>query len=66
MSLAMPQGLQRGAVSLGLLIFTGWAVDVNLPWGYTLVIAMCALWAIYGVYRTVVQARAPQKATDLV
>ena len=66
MSLAMPQGLQRGAVSLGLLIFTGWAVDVNLPWGYTLVIAMCTLWAIYGVYRTVVQARAPQKATDLV
>ena len=66
MSLAIPQGIRRGAITLGLAIGFGWAIDTALPWGYTLVIGMCMLWGIFGVYRTVVQARAEQKDMDLV
>ena len=66
MSLAVPQGIRRGIVTLGLAIGFGWAVDTELPWGYTLVIAMCMLWGIFGVYRTVVQARAEKEAMDLI
>ncbi|MBT4065826.1 MAG: hypothetical protein HOE76_01225 [Euryarchaeota archaeon] len=66
MRLALPQGIRRGVLSLGLAIGLGWAVDTELPWGYTLLIAMCTLWAIFGVYRTVVQVRAEKKSTDLV
>ena len=66
MRLALPQGIRRGAITLGLAIGLGWAVDTELPWGYTLVIAMCMLWGIYGVYRTVVQARAQEMPMDMV
>jgi len=66
MRLAIPQGIRRGALTLGLAIGFGWAVDTELPWGYTLVIAMCMLWGIFGVYRTVVQARAEKQDMDLV
>ena len=66
MSLAVPQGIRRGIVTLGLAIGFGWAVDTELPWGYTLVIAMCMLWGIFGVYRTIVQARAEKEAMDLI
>ena len=66
MSLAVPQGIRRGVVTLALAIGFGWAVDTELPWGYTLVIAMCMLWGIFGVYRTVVQARAEKEAMDLI
>ena len=66
MSLAVPQGIRRGIVTLGLAIGFGWAVDTELPWGYTLVIAMCMLWGIFGVYRTVVQARTEKEAMDLI
>lgn len=66
MRLAVPQGIRRGAIALGLAIGLGWAVDTELPWGYTLVIGMCMLWGIYGVYRTVVQARAQEMPMDMV
>ena len=66
MSLAIPQGIRRGAISLGLAIGFGWAIDTALPWGYTLVIGMWLLWGIFGVYRTVVQARAEKQDMDLV
>ena len=66
MSLAIPQGIRRGVITLGLAIGFGWAIDTALPWGYTLVIGMCLLWGIFGVYRTVVQARAEPKDMDLV
>jgi len=66
MKLAVPQGIRRGVVTLGLAIGFGWAVDSELPWGYTLVIAMCMLWGIYGVYRTVIQARAVAQPMDMV
>ena len=35
-------------------------------WGIILLTGMLMLWAIFGVYRTVVQARAPKQYTDLV
>lgn len=66
MTLAIPQGIRRGVITLGLAIGFGWAVDTALPWGYTLVIGMCLLWGIFGVYRTVVQARAEKQDMDLV
>ena len=66
MSLAMPQGIRRGVLAIGLAIGLGWGVDSELPWGYNLVIAMCTLWAIFGVYRTIVQARAEAKPEDQV
>lgn len=66
MSLAIPQGIIRGVMTLSMLILLGWAVDSHLPWGYSLVIGMCTLWGIFGVYRTVVEARAPKQAKDIV
>ena len=65
-SLAVPQGLRRGALAAGLGIFFAYLVDDGQPWGYVLVVGMLTLWAVYGVYRTVVQARAPKTYTDLV
>ena len=66
MSLAVPQGIRRGLLSIGLAIGLGWAIDSHLPWGYNLLIGMCMLWAFFGVYRTVVQARAEAKPEDQV
>ena len=65
-SLAVPQGLRRGVLGSGLAILFAYLVDDGQPWGYVLVVGMLTLWAIYGVYRTIVQARAPQQYTDLV
>ncbi len=66
MRLALPQGIRRGVLTLGMAIAFGWAVDTALPWGYTLVILMCLLWGVFGVYRTVVQARAVENPSDMV
>jgi hypothetical protein len=65
-SLAVPQGLRRGVLASGLAILFAYLVDDGQPWGYALVAGMLTLWAIYGVYRTIVQARAPKEYTDLV
>ena len=66
MSLAVPQGIRRGVMAIGLAIFLGWGIDTHLPWGYNMVIGLCMLWAIFGVYRTIVQARAEAKPIDQV
>ena len=65
-SLAVPQGIRRGVLAIGIAIGLGWGIDSELPWGYNLVIAMLMLWSIFGVYRTVVQARAEAKPEDQV
>ncbi len=65
-SLAVPQGLRRGVLASGLAILFAYLVDSDQPWGYALVAGMLTLWAIFGVYRTIVQARAPKDYTDLV
>ena len=65
-SLAVPQGLRRGVLAAGLAVLFAYLVDSGQPWGYALVAGMLTLWAIYGVYRTIVQARAPKQYTDLV
>jgi len=65
-SLAVPQGLRRGVLSAGLAVLFAYTVDSGQPWGYVLVTGMLTLWAIFGVYRTIVQARAPKIYTDLV
>ena len=66
MRLAVPQGIRRGVLGLGSLLAFGWAVDDSQPWGYSFLLGMCALWAIFGVYRTIVQARAEPNHEDLV
>jgi hypothetical protein len=65
-SLAIPQGVRRGALAAGLGLLFAYLVDNSQPWGYSLVAGMLTLWAVFGVYRTIVQARAPKQYTDLV
>jgi hypothetical protein len=57
MELAIPQGIRRGAMSLILLFLAIYGFEI---WdGYLVaVISFCSLWAGYGVYRTIVQAKA--------
>ena len=64
--LAVPQGIRRGLLAAGLGLGFAWAVDSNQPWGYALLLGMLTLWAAYGVYRTIVQARADAVTKDLV
>ncbi|MEC7722922.1 MAG: choice-of-anchor V domain-containing protein [Candidatus Thermoplasmatota archaeon] len=64
--LAVPQGIRRGLLAAGLGLGFAWAVDSNQPWGYALLLGMLTLWAAYGVYRTIVQARADPVTKDLV
>lgn len=65
-SLAIPQGIRRGLVSVILVALLAWTMKNNLAYGYSLVVAMLSLWSIFGVYRTIVQARAEKKYTDLI
>lgn len=65
-SLAIPQGVRRGALSALLLVGFAWTVDNDQSWEVLLSVGMLTLWAIFGVYRTIVQARAPAQAKDLV
>ena len=65
-SLAIPQGLRRGALSAGLLLLFAYVMDNDSGWQVRLAVGMCALWAMYGVYRTIAQARAEPQAKDLV
>ena len=65
-SLAIPQGLRRGALSAGLLILFAYLMDNDSGWQLSLTVGMCTLWAMYGVYRTVAQARAEPQPEDLV
>ena len=66
MSLAVPQGVRRGILSFALILLFAWTIDSSQSWGIVLLVGMLTLWAIFGVYRTVVQARAPKQYTDLV
>ena len=65
-SLAIPQGVRRSAVFAVLLIGFAWTVDNDQSWEVLLSMAMLTLWAFFGVYRTIVQARAPAQSKDLV
>ena len=66
MRLAVPQGIRRGLLTIAVLLAFGWAVDDGQPWGYALVLGMLTLWGMFGVYRTIVQARADPEHQDLV
>jgi len=65
-SLAIPQGVRRSAVAAIMMILFAWAVDGGQSWQVLLTLGMLALWAIYGVYRTIVQARAVAQPKDMV
>ncbi len=49
-----------------MLLLFAWAVDGGQSWQVLLTLGMLALWAIYGVYRTIVQARAVAQPKDMV
>jgi hypothetical protein len=66
MRLAVPQGLRRGLLSAALVLLFAWSIDSSQSWGVILVCLMIMLWSIFGVYRTIVQARAPKQYTDMV
>ena len=66
MSLAIPQGFRRGVLSIATILLFAWSLDSSQSWGIILLTGMTMLWAIFGVYRTIVQARAPKQYTDLV
>ena len=66
MSLAVPQGVRRGILSMITILMFAWSLDSSQAWGIILLTGMLMLWAIFGVYRTVVQAKAPKQYTDLV
>ena len=66
MRVAVPQGIRRGLLSVGLAVSFAWSVDSGQTWGVSLVTGMLTLWAIFGVYRTIVQARANEKSIDLI
>ena len=66
MSLAVPQGGRRGILSFAMILLFAWTIDSSQSWGIVLLVGMLTLWAIFGVYRTIVQARAPKQYTDLV
>ena len=66
MSLAVPQGVRRGILAIIAVLIFAWSIDSTQSWGVILLTGMLMLWAIFGVYRTVVQARAPKEYTDLV
>jgi hypothetical protein len=65
-SLAIPQGVRRSAVAALLLVMFAWAVDGGQSWEIMLSLGMLSLWALYGVYRTIAQARASPQTKDLV
>jgi hypothetical protein len=65
-SIAVPQGILKGVVSLGLLIIFGWAWDSGQAWGTLLVLGMLTLWGGYSTYRIIAQAQAPANDMDLV
>ena len=66
MRIAVPQGIRRGLLSIVLAVVFAWTIDSGMSWGYNLVTGMLTLWALFGVYRTIVQARAPEKSIDLI
>ncbi len=66
MRLAVPQGIRRGLLFIGLSYFFFWTLDSGKEYGWSLVVGMLALWAGYGVYRTYSQAKAPVKIDDML
>ena len=56
MSLAVPQGVRRGLLTVLALLF-GWSIDSGQSWGAILLCLMIFLWSAFGVYRTIVQAK---------
>ena len=65
-SIAVPQGIIKGVITLGLLIGFGWAWDNSQAWGTLLVIGMMTLWSGYSTYRIIAQAQAPANDMDRV
>jgi len=65
-SLAIPQGVRRSFVAALVLLMFAWAVDNEKSWEVLLSLGMLFLWAMYGVYRTILQARTPPQTKDLV
>ena len=62
--LAYPQALRRGLISaLFFVVGLNWMADGSAVYLYAPAIFI-GFWAAYGVYRTVIAAKAEQKAKD--
>lgn len=66
MSLAVPQGIRRSVFGLIFLYATLSFIQGGWGWGYFLVTGFMTFLCAYGVYRTVVQARAPVQVKDML
>ena len=66
MRLAVPQGIRRGILFLGLSYLFFWSLSSSQPYGWPLVLGMLSLWAGYGLYRTYAQAKAPVTVEDML
>ena len=65
-SLALPQGISRGVAALVLLYITIYLYQDGWTGAWVGVVAMLFLWASYGLYRTIIQARTPPEVADLL
>lgn len=66
MRLAVPQGIRRGVLFIGLSYLFFWSLNTGKPYGWPLVLGMLALWAGYGIFRTYSQAKAPVRVEDML
>jgi hypothetical protein len=48
------------------MVMFAWSVDGEKSWEVMLSLGMLSLWALFGVYKTIAQARAPAQSKDLV
>ena len=65
-SLAIPQGVRRSFAAAIFLLMFAWSVDGGESWELMLSLGMLSLWALFGVYKTIVQARTLPQTKDLV
>ena len=64
--LAYPEGLRRGALSVGFaLLGLAWLADDAATYLWSTAF-FCCVWSGYGVYRTVLAARTPPTAKDMM
>ena len=65
-SIAVPQGIGRAAAAIVLLYAAINMYESGWGTGWVGVVGLLFLWASYGVYRTIIQARAPATVPDML
>lgn len=65
-SLAVPQGIRRSLIAVGMTLLLGWQWTSGASWGILLLLSMGTLASFWSVWRTIDQARAPAKTGDML